>query len=766
MDELNKALFGYETPIEETDVTKVTDDEKLLYETTKDIVLWAESTLMDVVNPDSSLTLRYYQKEMLQYQPLPEITTPLGEQLVQQRKKLYRIGRQCLTGDAIIATPNGKIKYIKDIKSGDEIYSINENLEIEKDKVINKINNGEKEVYKITTVKGNIIKCTYDHKFLVNIDQRNSCNMCGFFNRSKNVWLSIKDGLKISDWIIIYESNKTNFDAIKSIQYFGIEHVYDIEVEKNHTFIANNIVTHNCGKTVALAVEILYLLTMNPNYKILCITPYESQCDTLFKYLQNFVETSPLLEYKRFVKKPYVMEMHNGSSVRAFTAGARSGQKGGSIRSASADCVVIDECDQGIDDTIIEVVMPIFNRSYRNRIIVSSTPTGRHGLYYEWSTNKKLGFKEFYYPSSVSTEWNSESEKFARSICRSQAQYDHEYLAIFGEQEEGVFKNSDLLASEKPYEYKDWLDVDGGFHKGSTKTFNTIDNYYIGGVDWNEKKGASIVIIERPKTMNVYRIFYAMHMPKSEYTQLAAVEKVIELDKTWSLNSWYVDQGNGSTNIELLQKYGDEGNRLFHKRLEAIDFGGNIIVYNKITKKKEKKPAKPFMVNNTVGIFEDRLISIPESEDGTYGIIGQARNYRVKNMNSTSMEPTYTGEDNDHLLCALFLGLLGMTMRYGDPSMLGAGNSIISKIEDRFVVERAKVARQAKEVKNFRTLQTVINGQPQFNRDNSSEKLNGIISKILPGFQHKRVNHNTDNIKRSTIGRRVMGREMPRRKTF
>jgi len=36
------------------------------------------------------------------------------------------------------------------------------------------------------------------------------------------------------------------FIPIKSIEYVGKEHVYDIEVKGNHNFIANDIITHNC----------------------------------------------------------------------------------------------------------------------------------------------------------------------------------------------------------------------------------------------------------------------------------------------------------------------------------------------------------------------------------------------------------------------------------------------------------------------------------------------------------------------------------------
>ena len=91
MSELDKALFGISS---EEAANKITEEDKILYESSQDIVLWAESTLMDIDNPDDPLKLRYYQKEMLHYQPLPEMKGVDGRPIVPQRMKVYRCGRQ------------------------------------------------------------------------------------------------------------------------------------------------------------------------------------------------------------------------------------------------------------------------------------------------------------------------------------------------------------------------------------------------------------------------------------------------------------------------------------------------------------------------------------------------------------------------------------------------------------------------------------------------------------------------------------------------
>ena len=44
-------------------------------------------------------------------------------------------------------------------------------------------------------------------------------------------------------------SNNVRWEQITTLDYIGEVETYDIEVEKNHNFIANDIVVHNCGKS-------------------------------------------------------------------------------------------------------------------------------------------------------------------------------------------------------------------------------------------------------------------------------------------------------------------------------------------------------------------------------------------------------------------------------------------------------------------------------------------------------------------------------------
>ena len=72
--------------------------------------------------------------------------------------------RQCLTEDNYVYTDRGYIS-IKNVKIGDKIQTIKDG-KLYYTEVLNFINQGKKQVCKIMTVSGDIIKCTLDHKVL------------------------------------------------------------------------------------------------------------------------------------------------------------------------------------------------------------------------------------------------------------------------------------------------------------------------------------------------------------------------------------------------------------------------------------------------------------------------------------------------------------------------------------------------------------------------------------------------------------------------
>ena len=149
----------------------------------------------------------------------------------------------CVTGDTIVL--GKKDKKIKDIVVGDIVYSYNlETKRIEKDLVTDKLHQGIKQIYQITTWYGNKIKLTSDHKVLT---VNNSL--------SKFKWTTIDEGLSKNEKILISDLDDEDddlesvgdvfVDKILSIKKLGTEEVFDITVQKNSNFFGNNIILHN-----------------------------------------------------------------------------------------------------------------------------------------------------------------------------------------------------------------------------------------------------------------------------------------------------------------------------------------------------------------------------------------------------------------------------------------------------------------------------------------------------------------------------------------
>ena len=156
---------------------------------------------------------------------------------------LWTYSFPCFTGAMKVLTNNG-YKKIKDIKPGMFVYTHTGKLQ----KVINFFDNGKHPIINLKLSDTAIIETTSNHKFLV--------------NRSKNIeWVMCKD-LQIGDKVckLSDKENKYNYVIVENISPKNtIENVYDIEVETDHSFIINGVITHNCqdlssgGKCIGIA---------------------------------------------------------------------------------------------------------------------------------------------------------------------------------------------------------------------------------------------------------------------------------------------------------------------------------------------------------------------------------------------------------------------------------------------------------------------------------------------------------------------------------
>lgn len=144
----------------------------------------------------------------------------------------------CVDENTLVTTVDG-YKKIKDIKAGDLVYCYDSNNNIDIKPVTKVIDQGYKDCIELTwkssgkDMTGKLV-CTPDHKILskdydwVRADKIDNDNGIYEIDRNHKSLINVHTGIS---------STKC-----------GVHHVYDIEVEDNHNFIANEICVHNCSR--------------------------------------------------------------------------------------------------------------------------------------------------------------------------------------------------------------------------------------------------------------------------------------------------------------------------------------------------------------------------------------------------------------------------------------------------------------------------------------------------------------------------------------
>ncbi len=406
------------------------------------------------------------------------------------------------------------------------------------------------------------------------------------------------------------------------------------------------------GKSICLLIEALWLAYTNNHYRVIILTPYEQQLRTAWTVLKRMMGDQ--IEASRIVEKPFIIEFSNGSTITGYIGGVKK-DRSSTVRGEGADAICVMEMDHGIDHILTAVMVPILLGKAHCRWIGDSTPSGARGLFYQWciKPESRGGAKDFHYPSSVSPEWNDDAEREAKD-AGSLAEYQHEYMAEWGELTQGVFKTPDVDDTLVKTTYRE-------YKKQDTK----LNSVYCMGVDWNQTYGVKIYVVEYNPNTHRYKTVLKREVPNDEYTQTNAVEEIKEINKKLPLTWIYVDKGYGTTQVELLHKYGKaHPETRLHKTVKAIDFKSNVVLKDPRNGKKIKKPLKPFCVAAAARVVENGQIDIPEEEDEKFGLVGQMRGYRQRITPSGNI--VFEAENRDDLLIAWILALLAFNVEMGE----------------------------------------------------------------------------------------------------
>lgn len=470
------------------------------------------------------------------------------------------------------------------------------------------------------------------------------------------------------------------------------------------------------GKSDSMCVLILWFAytqyNRGPNnqYDIIIATPYETQIDLIFKRLHQLIEMSPVL--KSLITRDVHHNLNltiNGivSNILGLTAGANNSSGGAnSTRGQRADLLILDECDY-IGSNQITNILNIRNEApERIRLICASTPSGKHEEYYRWCINasKKYfptqediknnrftgyqmeekeigegnGWTEVYAPSNVNKELlkiNPDTQQTYLEDIRdelSDMRYTQEVMAEFGEEEMGVYQkkfiNAAIMEGERlKFRYiTKWSKED----RKSYLTRTHGQNIRILGVDWDKYSAATNMVCmefdrfhqdHEGRIVPLFKMLFRIEVPRSDFTYVNAMNKIIELNDEYQFDWIGIDRGYGEVQLEMLHKYGMEHPETgLADKVIGYQFSQKIEVRDPYTKKKDQKHLKPFMVNNSVNLFEKGKVVLDPSDKS---MITQLEEYRVKSISSSGL-PVYTDE-NEHAIDAMNLALLLFEQKYG-----------------------------------------------------------------------------------------------------
>jgi len=485
--------------------------------------------------------------------------------------------------------------------------------------------------------------------------------------------------------------------------YFGwTAFDYQIPILKNLIHDAQAVfrLGRRLGKTEIMCIMILWysftqfnkkLVTneTEDQYDILIVAPFEKQIDLIFKRLKQLIESSPT--YKNAIKTSikHNIILHNKTNILGITAGSRSGNGAAGTRGQRADLIIFDEVDYMTDEDITNIRNIKNEDPGRIRIIAASTPSGKRESYYKWCTyasrsfmadidyiqqtgkiryrietatkkgHKPNGWTQYYAPSLVNKHLQATNPDTGQSFLEDlrdefpEYRYAQEVMADFGEELAGVYQKRFI-----DYAIKQGMDYQVSYANMKPRPKK---GYRILGVDW-DKVGAetSLLAYEWDTQRQMFMPLDKVSIPRTNFTLTVAVDTIINMDKVHHFDWIYVDKGYGEMQIEQLHLYGkNHPESGFHKKVIGMSFSEKVSVRDPYTKKKDAKDVKPFMVNNSVNLFEKGMIALDPRDSQ---LKEQLEGYRIKSISPTG-RPTYS-DDNEHYVDALNLCMLGFALQY------------------------------------------------------------------------------------------------------
>ena len=326
-----------------------------------------------------------------------------------------------------------------------------------------------------------------------------------------------------------------------------------------------------------------------------------------------------------------------------------------------ADGFIVHNCDF-LRPKDLNSILGILMDSKNTEFWASSTPIGETNLY---KLSQDPSFKEFHYPSFVIPHYSDEMDAVLRAQM-DEAGYIQEVKAEFGADNDSVYPINFIeqaIVREEVIINAEYV------------SRNRRDFIVVMGVDWNhDKVGTRIVILAYHKLSGRYFTIVKEKVSKANWTQILAVEKIVDLNRMYEIDHIYVDEGFGITQASQLRlfsqsQYGKVPPNhpdLKLSKVVSVNFSASITLRDPISGDEYRKQTKQYMIEHSVDLLTRGLIVLQEKEDAD--IIAQMKNYIIKTKTVSGLK-TYTYRDAqvaDHDLDAFNIALHGFHTEYSE----------------------------------------------------------------------------------------------------
>ena len=300
-----------------------------------------EGDIISILHPENSNDIQHYQE--------------LHDKLFSEPIDVLTGGFPCLTGDTLVLTDKGNIPIVK-VRPLDKVLSHDKKWH----SVISFMEQGIKDVFEIKVFGTSSVKATGNHRFYVSKQEKTGDKFTDkqIVTLGKPEWKEVnelQEALKQGDSYFICSPRTEKhlkkcvflWLPIVSIDYYGKEPVYDIEVEESHSFVANGFVSHNC-QAFSIAGQQRGFADCRGNL-FLSFIDYIQQMDMIFH------------------KKPRILFLENVKNLKAHD----NGKTYQVIKSK------LEECGYIIKDAIL------------NTMYYSNVPQNRERIYIIGFLNKE-----------------------------------------------------------------------------------------------------------------------------------------------------------------------------------------------------------------------------------------------------------------------------------------------------------------------------------------------------------------------------------------